>query len=122
MKYIVGFSLILLGGCVPVFNTGKDDSIIKKQIKNDSLNMEWHTYSSSFSATRNYITVRKNMKIDTLCISDNIADIQSDGTKFIIGFYGTPKLYTNKIKVPENIFGHTVTIDTTYVSDFKKNK
>jgi hypothetical protein len=119
MKFAFIFLMIFLGGCVSVFNTGKDDSIIKEQTKIDSLNMEWHTYSSSFSATRNYITVRRNIRMDTLCVADNIADVKSDGIKFIIGFYGVPKLNMNEINVPTNIFGYTVTVDTTYVSDFK---
>ena len=100
-------------GCIP--NMEPDKNILKSLKEDDDI-IEWYNRSSAYAETPDYITISRNNIIDTICIADNIADIhKKSGAKIItIGFYGTPKKYTDSIQVPKNVFDYIIRIDTSY--------
>lgn len=107
------FAIIILQGCFPSFKPDVKDRNIIKQLQNGLLNIEWYNYSSAYADSPDFITFTKDGIIDTICKSDNIADIQiNDKKDVIISFYGAPKLYTDTITIPIQSFNYIIKIDS----------
>jgi len=105
---------------VPSFGSG-DDKVIIKEIKSPLMKIEWFTYSAAFGEFPNFVTVITRDKVDTICISTNIADVASLGNDSIkLAFYGYPKKYDQKIELPLKVQSFIIVSDTTYV--YKERK
>lgn len=130
MRAIKILSIVLaLQGCVPSFKSEENDRLFLKEIDIKPVKLEWFFYSTVSSETPDYITIQKGKKIDTICISSNVADLKLEGNKIIIGFYGKPQKYTEPINVPKSIMDYEVLVDTSYLLEapasrkfYKKDK
>lgn len=102
---------------IPVPNFGsKDDRLTIKEMERSSVKIEWFTYSAAFANFPNFVTIKTKDRVDTICISTNIADIVDLGNDSIkLGFYGSPKKYDEIIKIPFKVQSYTIISDTTFI-------
>jgi hypothetical protein len=102
---------------VPVPNFGsKEDRITIKEIEHSSAKIEWFTYSAAYANFPNFVTVETKDRVDTICISTNVADmLDMGGDSIKLGFYGSPKKYDEIIKIPLKAQSYTIVSDTTYI-------
>jgi hypothetical protein len=105
---------------VPDFSKGSKRLYIKELGICDA-KLNWFFFSAAYSETPDYITIQNSSNVDTICISDNIADLKVENNKIVIGFYGKPMGYTIPIKIPDSLMGYKIVIDTTYVLDRAKH-
>ncbi|HEX7753915.1 MAG TPA: hypothetical protein VF421_01105 [Niabella sp.] len=108
-------SIIMLHGCFPDFKSSPEDKLFLKEIKNGNVQLEWFFYSTVSSETPDYITIQEEGRIDTICIANNIADLNLNSKKIIIGFYGKPQKYMKSIKIPATVMNYEIIIDTNYI-------
>jgi hypothetical protein len=116
MKLIsILFAALLFGSCAPSFESTPEDRLFFRKIKTPSVESEWYTYSAAWADSPDFVTIKTKKILDTLCISDNIADLYVvDSNRIVIGFYGYPSLYMKPIKMPQILQGCPIIIDTTY--------
>ena len=108
--------LVCLTSCFQPFRSDLKDRLFFKKIKTTSIEVEWYTYSAAWADSPDYITIKKGNVLDTVCMSDNIADIYViDSNKVVIGFYGIPARYMEPVIVNEKVLGSTIIIDTAHV-------
>lgn len=111
------FILGCISSCSLTFKPDLKDRIFFKKIKTPVLEVEWYTYSAAWADSPDIVTVKKENILDTVCISDNIADINViERDKVVIGFYGSPEKYMKPIVIHKTILGYPIKIDTSYVS------
>lgn len=108
--------IFLFQGCVPEFKPTLKDRLFLKEIEKPPVKLEWYFYSTVSSETPDYITIEKGGVIDTICLSNNIADLKFENNQITIGFYGVPQRYTEPIEIPDSVMGYEILIDTTYTT------
>lgn len=118
MRFLFWFVLLfILSGCVPSFETTEKDRIYFRIVKTPSIDIRWFTYEAAFAESPDFIVAQKDGKIDTICRSDNIADLYVvDRNKIVIGFFGRPGLYLEPVKIAETSFGCPIKVDTTFTA------
>ncbi len=110
------FILIYFISCGQTFKLDLRDRIFFRKIKTTSIEVEWYTYSAAWANFSDVVTVKKGNILDTVCISDNIADLYVvDSNKIVIGFYGFPARYMDPIKIRQKVLESPIIIDTTYI-------
>ncbi len=107
--------IILLNGCFPSFESTSKDKLFLKEINVESVKLEWFFYSTVSFETPDYITIEKERKLDTICVSNNIADLKLEDNKIKIAFYGSPEKNMKSISIPSNKMGYIILIDTSYI-------
>lgn len=115
---IVVFSLLVMLALylyfflpVPSFS---EEELVKK-IEDGKVTIEWKRTTGVLDQNfPQIITVRNGQSIDTICESHNIADLKLNEYNLIIGFYGQPVKYNNKLNLPKRILNYNVKVDTTY--------
>lgn len=118
MIIIVVFSLLVMLALylyfflpVPSFS---EEEVVKK-IEDGKATIEWKRTTGVLDQNfPQIITVRNGQSIDTICESHNIADLELNENNLIIGFYGRPVKYNNKLNLPKRILNYNVKVDTTY--------
>jgi hypothetical protein len=93
------------------------DRLYKKELEDSNIKLKWFFYSSSYTETPDYITIESDNQIDTICIANNIANLQIKNDTIIIDFYGQPKVYNNNIIIPSKILNYNIKITTDCVID-----
>lgn len=103
--------------CVPDMTPAKK---ILKSMKVGKAEVEWFSFSSAYADVPDCITIKKGKWIDTICRSNNIADLQDLGNnEVLIGFYGRPNRYGKLIELNQSISGITIVVDTAYTNRAK---
>jgi len=120
-KTILIFIIFILESCIPSFAPEKR---IIKEIKSDNCIIEWSMMVGIIDQDFPDIITKKNIpiflntilqenKIDTICESTNIKDINlKNNNKIIISFYGTPKKHEKKIFIRNKIDKYDIVLDT----------
>ena len=89
---------------------------VLKSIKIGQSEVEWISLSSAYAEVPDCITIGNGKRMDTICKSNNIADIKDLGNNTIlIGFYGNPKQHNELIELPQKALAFYIVVDTTYV-------
>ncbi len=115
--------IILLQGCFPSFTPSHEDRLIYKQTRTPEIEVEWYTFSTAYAESPDFVVLTKAGKTDTVCASDNVADVVVKGSNtVIVGFYGAPSIYMEGIQVPDSVLGCPIVIDTSYVPAAPKVK
>lgn len=124
--------VLLLSSCIPNFldEYEQPEKLYYKMIEVPDFKLEWYYHSLITSTTPNYVVLSKDGQTDTICMSDNIHDINvyiPDTIKLI--FYGLPKKRQEYIDIDEKILGCFIIVDTTAIrgeytfrKSFKKRK
>lgn len=109
------FILIGISSCIPNFKPGLEDRIFFKKIKTPVIEIEQYTYFAAWANSPDIVTLKKGNVLDTVCISDNVADINvTESDKVVMGFYGSPAKYMAPIIIREEIQKCPIKIDTTH--------
>jgi hypothetical protein len=88
---------------------------LKKEIKQNRTVIIWTSVTGILDQNfPDYIIIRKDNLIDTICKSHNIADLQMKNDTIIIGFHGTPKIYNRYIIIPDEIYNYKIKINTDF--------
>lgn len=87
-----------------------------KYIKTANGSIDWFTYSAAYSNSPDYILIKSDARVDTLCVADNILDVNIDENRLLIHCNGQPGLYTKKVAIPKEIVGYFVEVDTSGVA------
>lgn len=66
----------LLQSCVPDFKSTLKDRLFLKEIETPPVKLEWYFYSTVSFETPDYITIEKEGVKDTICLSNNVADLK----------------------------------------------
>jgi hypothetical protein len=118
------FSLILLLSIVCIllyffFPVPKFYSVnLIKKIENAKTFVEWKSVTGILDQNfPDFITIRKENIVDTICRSHNIADLNFINNQIIIAFYGKPQQYENAFLIPDQVMGYKIITDTTYIRD-----
>jgi hypothetical protein len=94
--------------------------ILIKKIENAKTVVEWKSVTGILDQNfPDFITVRKENIVDTICRSHNIADLNFINNQIRIAFFGKPQQYENAFSIPDQIMGYKIITDTTYVRDIK---
>jgi len=94
---------------------------VLKSVKIGKSEIEWYSLSSAYADVPDCITIKKGKSIDTICKSNNIADIKDLGNDTVlVGFYGKPKRYNEVIELPQKVLNFTIIVDTTYIFKTKR--
>lgn len=97
---------------IPSFS---EEEVVKK-IEDGKVTIEWkRTIGVLDQNFPQIITIRSGQSIDTICESHNIADLKLNKYNLIIGFYGHPVKYNNKVNLPVKALNYNIRVDTTYV-------
>jgi hypothetical protein len=114
MKAFILFLLLtFVYSCFPSFAPQK---VVVKKIENGKMTIEWINQRGILDQSfPDYILVKDSQKVDTLCVTHNIADLKFNRNIVIIGFYGKPQKYNAAIKIPNTIGCYKISIDTTYI-------
>lgn len=107
--------IMMLQSCFPGFESMPKDRLFLKEINVAPIKLKWFFYSTVSSETPDYITIEKESKTDTICIANNVADLKLDGSKIVIGFYGSPQKYMEAIQLPTAVMGYKIVTDTSYI-------
>lgn len=110
MRKIKLLTLLLLQNCFPSFEPKKE---ILKEVTQNETKIEWidliGTLDQDFP---DYIIIKKNNRIDTICEAHNIKDFTLKNNTITIKFLGTPKKYNYPIEIPEHIYEYNIKVDT----------
>lgn len=98
---------------VPSFDKGIE-RLYLKEVGDSSTNVKWFYYSTVASDSPDYIIINKGKNTDTICSSNNIANLELTNGKVIIGFFGKPKLHNKLIEIPNEIMNFQVVVDSTF--------
>jgi len=111
-KYIL--LTVLINSCNP-FSDKKDDvRLYIKEIDSPPVHLNWFFYSWISNISQDFITIENGSEEDTVCVSNNIADLQLVGNTIKIGFYGHPTKYSENINLPASVMNYKIVIDTTF--------
>ncbi len=106
---------LFVSSCVPDFSKSQTERLYFKKIETPSAKIDWFQYSLLTSMTSDYVLISKGSKIDTICVSDNIHDVNIlIGDTIIISFYGHPKDKNETIKIKEKVLDCKILIDTNF--------
>ena len=108
-------SVFMLQGCFPDFKSKKSDRLYLKEIDKSNLKIDWFFYSTVSNTTPDYLIASKGAKVDTICTSDNIANVEFVNDVIEISFYGEPTCYNKPILVAQKVFGFEIKIDSSHV-------
>jgi hypothetical protein len=132
MKYLFSILVVVLlfTSCVPDFKIEEPEKLFFKKIETPNITLEWYFHSLITSNTSDYVVLIKNDKTDTICISDNIHDVNIlNEDTILLTFYGHPSNDLNSVEINQDILGCTIIIDTTvirgeltYRKSFKEKK
>jgi hypothetical protein len=76
--------------------------------------------SSAYAQVADHITVSDGKRVDTICRTANIADIEIlQNQNLVIGFYGKPEVYSSPALLNNSIIKFD--IDSTYIQPYRQN-
>ena len=103
--------LILLTSCSLI----KNKRLYFKYIKTANIEIEWFYYSYLTSYSPNYLIATQGEKTDTICVSNNIIDVNINirDSIVLITFNGHPCLYGERININKNIGKYKIVCDTS---------
>jgi len=113
-KSTIFIAVCLLQSCFPSFEPTKKT---KHEINSNNVKIEWYELNGILDQEfPDYIIATQEYKIDTICISTNIANFKLTNDTIHIGFYGQPKRF-GKVSIVKlkTFLGLKVCIDTTYI-------
>ncbi|GAB3826157.1 hypothetical protein GCM10028821_08100 [Hymenobacter jeollabukensis] len=93
-----------------------------KYIKTANGSIDWFTYSAAYSNSPDYILIKSDTRVDTVCVVDNILDVKIDKDKMLIHCNGQPSLYTKEVALPKEMAGYFVELDTDRVAFSAKGR
>lgn len=117
-KYLILFSsFVLFVGCKDK-EIDKEKRLYLKEIPVNGKTIEWFYYSLIGDVTADYVLLydSANNKNDTIVNATNIKDVRFSNNEIVLYFYGSPKIYQNRISLKNNISGLNIKVDTTSVS------
>ena len=109
--------VILSQGCSPI---EKSDRLYYKLIKSSSGEIHWFRYSYITSNSNDFVLVKNEDSIDTLCITSNLYDIRLNNSDSLdLLFFGYPKRYEDSIMIPSKCQNFHVNViqDSTYAPE-----
>lgn len=119
MKYLIYILLIVvlfLSSCIPKFldEDEEPEKLFLKKIEMPDFKLEWYYHSLITSTTSDYVVLTKNNRTDTICVSDNIHDVNVFNADTIeLFFYGQPCNNLKSINIEKEILGCCIIVDTT---------
>ncbi len=114
-KNVLFIVICLLQSCFPSFGPTKET---KQEFNyNNSVKIEWYKLIGILDQEfPDYIIASQDKRIDTICISTNIANLKLINDTIYIGFYGQPKRFQEMSFVKLNTFLQLkVFVDTTFL-------
>ena len=117
---IVVVTIMIVSGCFPSFHSTEKDKLYLKELSDSTINVDWFFYSTVSTTTPDYLIAYKGNEIDTICIAENIADVDIRGNEIMVQFYGKPQAFNKTILIPDYTLGYTLVVDTSLVSDGPK--
>lgn len=117
MRYLL-FAIIFSYGCVPDFKAEKG---LYKKIQTADLELEWFGYASAWMGSPDYLTVKTQQGIDTLCRASNITDVNFFNDTITIYSWGALKLHNELINLsaPKDVI---IKIDSNRENRLKHSK
>jgi hypothetical protein len=114
--------LLILNGCFPDLKLKNSDRLYLKEIKEPNIKIDWFFYSTISSTTPDYLIVSQGIKIDTICISDNIANVEFISDVIKISFYGEPSCHYKAISIAGSVFDFEIKVDSSHVKNEPKTR
>ncbi len=116
MKYIIIISASLLfSSCFPSFKNSNEDKLFIKIIETEKISVEWYTYSAAYAEFPEYLISISNCRIDTICVSTNLSEVNLSNDTLNLFFYGTPKIYSTSVSIKSQSNNTTIVVDTTQI-------
>jgi hypothetical protein len=106
--------LLSLASCNGSTFFKKPDKLYLKYIETDSITIEWYFHSLISSTTPDIVTLEREGRLDTICMTSNIMDVQLLNRGIVLDFYGTPRCRDNEISLPDSVSGLDVVVDTAH--------
>jgi hypothetical protein len=106
--------LFALQSCAPDFSGDKPDKLFIKRIKTSDVELDWYYHSLISNTTPYYVTLKRNDVLDTICVAHNIADVNIVDSTVMLGFYGSPSVYSKSAKVKITSLNYSIKADTSY--------
>ncbi|MBP7075622.1 MAG: hypothetical protein KBB11_01115 [Bacteroidales bacterium] len=108
--------ILVFTSCISNIKIEDPDKLFLKKIETPNIKLEWYFHSLITSTTSDYVVLVKDDKTDTICVSDNIYDVNVfSGDTIQLIFYGQPSLYLEKIEIEQVVLGCPIIIDTTAI-------
>lgn len=116
---ILAALFLFMSGCFPNNLFEGREKLYFKEIQNPDIKIEWFYCSTVTFVTADSVKVfSDSLNIqETLCVSDNIADVYLVDKDITIAFFGYPQLKGKRINISDSIFGYKVLIDSNSISN-----